>query len=280
MTPEQINTLIAELTPMISTWVLRIVGAIVGFLVARMVAGWGAKAFRKMGERAKLDATLLSFLTNVVRWSILGMAIVALLGIFGIETTSFAAAIGAIGLAVGLAFQGSLSNIASGVMLLIFRPFKVGDFIKVAGEAGTVAGIELMATTLDTPDRRRIIVPNANVFGSTLENVSHHPTRRVDVDVGVDYSADLDKTREILMGVAKSMPDMVEDPAVVLTGLGASSVDYQLRVFVPAANYWPTKENLTVATKKALDDAGIGIPFPQMDVHFDADVSKGLSKGA
>ncbi len=278
MSSEEVEKLITELTPLITTWSLRIVGAIIGFLLA----GWIAGAFRKVGERAKLDDTLVKFVANVLRWGFIGMAVIALLGVFGIETTSFAAAIGALGLAIGLAFQSSLSNVAAGVMLLVFRPFKVGDVVRVGGEVGKVEAIDLMSTSLDTPDLRRIIVPNSQVFGSTLENITHHPVRRVDVAVGVDYGADLDTTREVLVKAIGDVPNQADghDPMVYLTGLGASSVDYSVRVFVKTDDYWGAKEQLTVAVKKALDAEGIGIPFPQMDVHLDDRVVDRLGKAA
>jgi small conductance mechanosensitive channel len=282
MDTEQLNTLISEIAPLASTWVLRVAGAIVGFLVARIAAGWAAAAFERAAGRAKLEETLLRFGSNIVRWGILLIACVAILGIFGVETTSFAAAIGAMGLAVGLAFQGSLGNVASGVMLLIFRPFKVGDVIRVAGEVGKVSAIELMVTTLNTPDNRRIIVPNSSVFGSTLENLTFHDGRRVDVDVGVAYDADLDKTREVLMKAIADVPNQTPDlaPMVYLVSLGASSVDYSVRVFVDQEDYWTAREQLTIACKKRLDEAGIGIPFPQLDLHLDDDAVAHLAKAA
>lgn len=282
MSTDQISALISDLAPLATTWVLRIAGALVGFLIARFIAGMVARAFVTMGKRISLEPTLLEFGSTVIRWAILLIASVAILGIFGVETTSFAAAIGALGLAIGLAFQGSLGNVASGVMLLIFRPFKAGDVICADGQVGKVAAIELMATTLDTPDNRRIIVPNSRVFGSTLENLTFHDGRRVDVDVGVAYDADLDATREVLMEAARSVPDQTpgKDPVVYLVSLGASSLDYSVRVFVHQDQYWAARETLTIACKRKLDAAKIGIPFPQLDLHLDGDVQKALSKAA
>lgn len=282
MNTDQISSLVTELAPMATTWVLRIAGAIVGFLIARMIARMAARAFEKMGTQVNLEPTLLKFGATVLRWAILLIACVAILGIFGVETTSFAAAIGALGLAIGLAFQGSLGNVASGVMLLIFRPFKAGDVIRAAGETGKVAAIELMATTLDTPDNRRIIVPNSQVFGSTLENLTFHDARRVDVDVGVSYGADLDATREVLMEATQMVPNQTEgrEPVVYLKSLGASSVDYSVRVFVHQDEYWAARELLTIACKRKLDAAKIGIPFPQLDLHLDGEVQKALAKAA
>jgi len=170
-----------------------------------------------------------------------------------------------------MALSGTLGHFASGVMLLIFRPFKVGDVINAAGVIGKVYEIELFTTALDTPDNRRIIVPNGSIYGATIENISHHPTRRVDVAVGVDYSADIDKTREVLDAAARSVEGILSDPphAIVLGDLGDSAVNWTVRVWCNSADYWGIKEQLTRAVKQHLDQAGIGIPFPQMDVHLD-----------
>ncbi|HHH76719.1 MAG TPA: mechanosensitive ion channel, partial [Phycisphaerae bacterium] len=183
---------------------------------------------------------------------------------------SFAAIIGGSFLAIGLAFSGTLGNLASGVMLLIFRPFKVDDVIKVGGEVGKVTGITLFSTEMDTVDNRRIIIPNGSVFGGKIENMTHHPIRRVDVSVGVEYPADVDQTRQVLIDGAAKVADVLADPepAVVLIGLGDSSVDWQVRVWTNTENYWAVRDATTRAAKMSLDAAGIGIPFPQIDVHM------------
>ena len=207
----------------------------------------------------------------MARWAILALGVITAIGILGIPTASFAALIAAAGLAVGLALQGSLGNFASGVMLLIFRPFKVGDYINAAGTAGTVQEIQLFATILDTPDNRRLIVPNGEVFGSTIENVSFHETRRCDVAGGTDYGADLDEVRAVLKSAAEALPQKLadKDVAIVLQELGDSSIGWSVRAWVHAADFWPAKDELTRLGKKHLDEAKIGIPFPQMDVHLD-----------
>jgi small conductance mechanosensitive channel len=183
--------------------------------------------------KAQIDETLTRFVGHLVRWLVILLAVLACLGVFGVQTTSFAAVIGAAGLAVGLAFQGTLSNFAAGVMLLVFRPFSVGDVVNAAGVLGKVQAIELFTVAIDTFDNRRIIIPNSSVFGSTIENVSYHPIRRADVDVGTDYTADIDQTRELLLAAAKSVEGGLEDPApdVFLAGLGASSVDWSVTGF-------------------------------------------------
>lgn len=243
---------------------------IVFLWIANKVAGWLAAAVRKGMEAAKIDATLTIFAAKAVRYTILVLAGLSCLGMFGVQTTSFAAILGAAGFAVGLAFQGTLSNFASGVMLLVFRPFKVGDVVNVAGLQGSVVEIEMFTTVIDTPDKRRFIVPNGSIFGSTIENVTHHPVRRFQVDVGVDYPADIDETRAVLTKAVESVETIVADPApaVVLTGLGASSVDWTVRGWATNDDYWGAKEALTRAVKIELDKAGIGIPYLTVDLNL------------
>jgi len=242
-----------------------------GVLIAGWIfAGWVGGVARKALLRAKVDETLAKFLSKLARWAILLLVVLSCLGVFGVETTSFAAVIGSAGIAIGLAFQGTLSNFAAGIMLLMFRPFQVGDVITVAGQTGKVDEIELFTTTLDTFDNRRFIIPNGQIFGATIENISHHPHRRADVDVGVAYSADIDRTREILMEAAKSVPGGMDDPepAVILLSLGDSAVNWSVRVWAKADEFGDVKQATIRAVKMALDEAGIEIPFPQMDVHM------------
>lgn len=272
LTPEQIELGV--------TYATRVVGVLVLLFIANIVAGWVRRLVAASLEKAKFDATLTKFFSNFARYAVLIMAVLACLGVFGIETTSFAAVIGAAGLAVGLAFQGTLSNFSSGVMLLAFRPFKVGDVVTAAGTTGKVDSIELFTTRFITPDNRLIIVPNSSVFGGTIENVTHFDTRRVNVEVGTDYGADLQKTREVLEKVANTVEGRIDDPAsqVYLLQLGGSSIDWTVRVWCKTEDFWGVKERLTRDIKDALDAAGIGIPFPQQDVHFDADVVEALKK--
>jgi small conductance mechanosensitive channel len=248
------------------------IGKVVAILlIAWIISSWVARIIRNRGEKSKrIDTTLAFFFSNLARWAILAMGVITAIGVVGVPTASFAALIAAAGLAVGLALQGSLSNFASGVMLLIFRPFKVGDYIDAGGTAGTVQEIQLFATILDTPDNRRLIVPNGSVFGATIENVSFHPTRRCDVAVGTDYGADLDEVRAVLTKAAEALPHKLgdKDVAIVLQELGDSSIAWSVRVWVAASDFWPAKDELTRLVKKHLDDAKIGIPFPQMDVHL------------
>ncbi|MFG0253031.1 MAG: mechanosensitive ion channel family protein, partial [Phycisphaerales bacterium JB038] len=247
------------------------IGVLVFLFVAWMVATVIGRLSGKAMQKAKVDLTLCRFASKAIRWMILLFAILGALGYVGIDVLAFGAVLGAAGLAIGLAFQGSLSNVAAGVMLLIFRPFRVDQVVSVAGNTGKVYEIELFSTTIDTPDNRRIIIPNSAVFGAVIENVTYHEKRRVDVVVGVDYSADIDRTREVLTEAAHRTPGILSEdtPAIVLAELGASSVDWAVRVWCPTADFFAVKEALTREIKYALDNAGIGIPFPQMDVHLD-----------
>lgn len=239
-------------------------------LITWMIAGIASRLVIKGLEKTRFDETLTKFFAKIARWGVLALGVLSCLSIFGVETTSFAALIGAMGLAIGLAFQGTLSNFASGVMLLIFRPFKVGQFVKVGGEAGTINEIDLFTIALDTSDNRRIIIPNSKVFGATIENVSFHSKRRVDVNVGTAYEADLDKTREVLMNAILLVENRLVDPesVVVLLELNASTIDWQVRVWCKSDLYWDVRQDLIRAIKNSLDRAGIGIPFQQFDVHL------------
>ena len=267
------------LVTMATDYVTRIVGVVVALFIALFVAGWMRRLVLKATEKAKVDVTLGKFFANAARYAVLTLAVIACLGVFGIETTSFAAVIGAAGLAIGLAFQGSLSNLASGVMLLMFRPFKVGDVVNTAGQVGKVDEIELFTTRLITPDNRMIIIPNSAVFGGTIENITFFATRRVDVDVGTVYSADLDATRKVLEDAVAAVEHLPEPaPQVYLDVLGDSAILWKVRVWTNTPDYWAVREKLTRAIKTKLDAAGIGIPFPQMDVHLDPPVVDAMKR--
>lgn len=249
-------------------------GAVVGllaFFAMTLCASWAARIVRGICGKAKVEETLARFFSKMAKWAVLLIGTLIILGTFGVDTAGFSVILGAMGLAVGMALQGTLGNFASGVMLLIFRPFKVGDVVSAAGVVGKVFEIELFTTVLDTPDNRRIIVPNGAIFGGTIENISHHSTRRCDVAVGTDYGADLDATRAVLDKAAASVAERIEDPGhqIVLASLGDSCIDWKIRVWCNSADYWGCMEATTRAVKMALDEAGIGIPYPQMDVHMD-----------
>lgn len=253
------------LMPVVWALVILIAAVIVGKILAGMV--------QRTTDRAKVDPTLGRFFAKLVYYTVVILGVTFALGKFGVPITGFAAILAAAGFAVGMALSGTLSNFASGVMLLIFRPFKVGDVVNAAGVTAKVNEIELFTTTLDTPDNRRIIVPNGQIYGGTIENISFHTERRVDVAVGCDYNASLDDTRAILEKAAESLNEMMVQGEgrgyqIVLGDLGDSAVSWTVRFWCKAEDYWGVKEALTRAVKVHLDEAGIGIPFPQMDVHL------------
>lgn len=241
---------------------------IVAYFVAKLVARWISGIVRN-----KVDETLGKFMGRLAFYTIMVMSLIAVLQTIGVGVTSFAAVIAAVGFAVGLAFQGTLSNFSSGVLLLVFRPFEVGDVVNTGGITGKVNAIDLFTTTFDTPDNRRLIVPNSSITGATIENITFHDERRVDVAVGVDYSASLDETRDVLANCAEALSDVTIQGSgrgyqIVLTNLGASSVDWVIRLWTAKENYWAVKEALTEEVKSQLDEHGIGIPFPQMELHM------------
>ena len=265
------------------TWILlwdsvgkRVLLAVVLIIAVVIAAGWTRKIVGKAVRKAKVEETLARFLSNIARYAVLIAGGVAILGTLGIETTGFAAVLAAMGFAIGMAMSGMLGNIAAGVMLLLFRPFKVGDVVSAGGVTGKIYEIGLFTSSFDTPDNRRIIVPNNSIFGDTIENVSFHKTRRVDVEVGTEYRSDIDKAREVMLAAAKACDKVLLDPEpnVVLRGLGNSSIDWMVRAWVNTEDYWPTKDRLTRDVKYALDNAKIGIPFPQMDVHIDGGIKR------
>ncbi len=258
-----------EALPLALTYITRVGSAALLLIVALILSGV-ARSWTTAGlKKINFDPTLTKFLSNLMRWFVLLVAGLACLSIFGIETTSVAGVLAGASLAVGLAFQGTLSNVSAGVMLLTFRPFKIGDVINVAGQTGGVEEISLFTTTMNTPDNKHIIVPNSAVFGATITNITHNDTRRVDISVGVDYDADIDETRKVLEGAIKNIPSRNPDGAhqIFLSGLGGSSVDWQVRIFGPTDKYWDIYQETIRATKNALDAAEIGIPYPNVVVH-------------
>jgi small conductance mechanosensitive channel len=222
----------------------------------------------------RVDETLGKFVEKLTFRTTVGLGILFVLSQFGIRSTSFAAVLAAAGFAIGLALQGTLSNFASGILLMVFRPFKVGDLVVAAGINGRVHEIDLFNTVIDTLDNRRIIVPNSSVSGNTIENVTYHQYRRVEVPVGVEYSADMDCTRQSLFQAIESLKeftyeDEIKKPQVRLIGFGASSVDWIVRVWTATAEVGSVQDRLVYAIKTELDAARVGIAFPQLDIHLD-----------
>ena len=247
-----------------------VVIALVIFYVGRLAISFVVRGLRKLMQKQGVDKTLETFVCNLVRVALLVVVIIAAIGALGVETTSFIAIFGAAGLAVGLALQGSLSNFAAGVLIVLFRPYRVGDFVEAAGISGTVEQVQILTTVLTTPDNKQIIVPNSQIMNSIITNYSAKETRRVDMVVGVGYGDDLDLVRKTLEELVAADERILADPPckIAVSELADSSVNFVLRPWVNAADYWGVKFELTEAIKKRFDQEGISIPFPQQDVHL------------
>jgi small conductance mechanosensitive channel len=254
----------------LASWGLKIVAALAILVFGRIVAGLIRGAMRKTLTRAGFDVTLTPFISNLVYAVVMVGVLYGAASALGIPMTGFVAIIGAAGLAVALAFQGTLSNFSSGVMLLTFRPFKVGDFVDAGGVAGTVREIGVFTTTLATPDNVMIIMPNSAIAGQTIKNFSANETRRVDLVVGVGYDDDLNLAMDVINRVIRADSRVLEDPAPVVAvhEMGASSIDFVVRPWCNAADYWKVKWDLTKALKEEIEAAGLNIPYPQRDVHL------------
>ncbi|MDH3989293.1 MAG: mechanosensitive ion channel [Gammaproteobacteria bacterium] len=249
---------------------LKLLAALVIFYVGRIVARMLQKALRKMLQTQAVDKILETFVCNLAYWAIMIFVIIAAINQVGVQTTSLIAVMGAAGLAVGLALQGSLSNFAAGVLIVIFRPYRVGDWVEAAGISGSVEQVQILTTILKTGDNKQIIVPNSQIMNSIITNYSANDTRRIDMIVGVSYSDDLDKVRKTLEELVASDERILKDPActIAVSELADSSVNFVVRPWASTADYWSVKFDLTEAVKKRFDEEGISIPFPQRDVHL------------
>jgi small conductance mechanosensitive channel len=269
----------AELDQLIATsqtWIPMVVqyGSQVLLAIVTLLIGWWL--INKLTDRVSAllslrntDKALQGFVSSLAGIALKIMLVVSVASMIGVETTSFIAAIGAAGLAIGLALQGSLANFAGGVLILMFRPFRIGDWIEAQGVMGTVDSIQIFHTVLRTGDNKTVIVPNGNLSNDTIINYNRQPTRRVIFDVGVDYEADLQKVREVLLELAKDSRVLAEPgPQAVVTTLGDSAITVSLRVWVKTADYWDVMFMLNEHARDRLKDVGIGIPFPQRVVHM------------
>jgi small conductance mechanosensitive channel len=264
------DEIIVKIEEVLALYGLKVVAAIITLIVGRIIAGIVRSVIRKAMTRAKVDPMLISFTTSVSYIALMAFVVVSALGRLGFATTSFVAILGAAGLAIGLALQGSLSNFASGVLMIIFKPFQVGNFIEAGGTAGIVEEITIFNTVMKTPDNRKIIVPNSSITGGNITNNSANPIRRIDLTIGVSYSDDLDKVRSVLEDVLKKETRMLAEPAyfIGISELADSSVNFAVRPWVNSADWWPTRCDLQETIKKRFDQEGICIPFPQQDVHM------------
>lgn len=268
---QQLSAIIEEIVTILTSYGLDVLGAIgiliIGVLVANRLAAGTERALKKSD---RVDEMLRGFIKSIVKYLVLAITIVSVLNQFGIQTASLIAVLGAAGLAIGLALQGTLSNVAAGVMLLLFRPFKVGDYVEVAGHAGSVKSLTLFLTELATVDNVQIIIPNGQVWGASMRNFSHHADRRLDLAVGIAYEDDMDQAIAAIKGLIANDARCRKDPEplVAVANLGDSSVDLVIRIWCDAGDYWDLKWDMTKGIKQTLDAQNISIPYPQRTVHM------------
>lgn len=268
---EQINEYSETLIPIVVEHGLSVIGAILILIAGYIVANWAAKKVKSKGVESKsIDDTLVPILAQTTRVFIIIVTILAVLGQFGVETTSIVAVLGASALAVGLALQGALSNVAAGVMLLMLRPFKIGDAVNIGGTLGVVDEIGLFTTEMHTFDNIGISMPNSIVWGTDIQNLNRFDTRRVDMEFGIGYGDDMDKA----IGIIKEILDEDErilkepEPLIAISNLGDSSVGIRVRPWTESSNVWPLRYDVTKKVKERFDANDISIPFPQRDVHL------------
>ena len=244
--------------------------ALVIFFVGRLIARLITKGLHNVMQSQEVDEILETFVCNLAYWALMIFVIIAAINQIGVQTTSLIAVMAAAGLAVGLALQGSLANFASGVLIVMFRPYRVGDFVEAAGIAGVVLQVQILTTVLKTGDNKQIIVPNGQIMGSIITNYSANETRRVDMTIGVSYDDDLDKVRSTIQELVNADDRILKDPEclIAVSALADSSVNFTVRPWVNTADYWGVMFDLTEAIKKRFDKEGISFPFPQQDVHL------------
>nr|WP_101759785.1 mechanosensitive ion channel domain-containing protein [Oceanicoccus sp. KOV_DT_Chl] len=252
------------------TYGVQIVTAIIIFLIGKWLAKKISAVIVGGMEKNNVDKTICKFVGSIITTVLYALVIISALGQLGIETASFVAIVGAAGLAVGFALQGSLSNFASGVLLILFRPIRAGDFVEAGGEAGVISEVGIFATVMKTGDNKIIIIPNSKIMGGNITNYSMEPTRRIDMIVGIGYDADLLKAKQLIEDIMAKEERVLAEPQVTIgvAELADSSVNFVVRPWVNSADYWPTKFALLETIKLRFDEEGITIPFPQMDIHI------------
>ncbi|MEP3246645.1 MAG: mechanosensitive ion channel domain-containing protein [Sneathiella sp.] len=265
-----LEEIMQELITVITAYGLDVIGAIIILIIGNMISKRVPKTVAKMLNKRGVDPTVVNFLGSLTRMSILVITMLLVLAQFGVQTASLIAVLGAAGLAIGLALQGTLSNVAGGVMLLFFRPLRVGDYVEAGGHGGTVKAVNLFTTELATPDNVQIILPNASVWGGAIKNFSFHDTRRVDLVMGIAYEDDMDKAISVMNALIEAETRSLKDPApmIAVAELADSSVNFTVRMWCNSADYWGLKFDMTKAMKEAFDKEGISIPFPQRVVHM------------
>ena len=249
---------------------IKLIAAIAIFYIGRLIAKVVTRGVRKLMVAQEVDKILESFVSNLVYSLLMIFVIIAAINQLGVQTTSLIAIMGAAGLAVGLALQGSLANFAAGVLIVMFRPYKVGDFVEAAGIAGSVLQVQILTTVLKTGDNKQIIVPNGQIMGSIITNFSANDTRRVDLTIGIGYDDDIDKARDTIQDLIDADDRVFKDPAslIAVSELADSSVNFVVRMWVNSGDYWGVNFDMTEAIKKRFDKEGISFPYPQQDVHI------------
>lgn len=267
---EKVNSLSEQIYDLVMSYGPKLIGAIITLIIGLWVISIIRGALRKRFEKQDVDPSLRGFLNSLIGIALKAMLWIAVIGMMGVQMTSFIAILGAVGLAVGMALSGTLQNFAGGVMILIFKPFKVGNYISAQGHSGTVNEIQIFNTILKTPDNKTIIIPNGGLSTGSMINFSAEPKRRVDFTFGIAYGDDVDKAKEVLMKLIKADERIINDPAepfIAVSELADSSVNLVVRVWAEAANYWGIYFDLHEKVYKTFDKEGLNIPFPQMDVH-------------
>jgi len=264
-----IDKIIETLTYWATTYSMKLVAALAVLIIGKWLAGKISKLVTKILEKNKIDTTLVNFLENIIYYTLVIVVLIAAAGQLGINTTSFLTIVGAAGLAIGLALKDSLSNFASGVMLILFRPFNVGDFISTGGVSGNVVSIALFNTIIHTPDNQRVIVPNSAITSNVITNITANKTRRIDLVIGIGYDDDIKKAKQVLNDILKENKRVLDlpSPTVAVSELADSSVNFVVRPWVKTSDYWSVYFELTEQIKLTFDREGISIPYPQQDVH-------------
>ena len=270
MDQDTIQKTLENLIPWITKYGLQVIGAIIILILGRIVAGIVGNLVNRAMTKADVDPSLASFTSGLSRFAVMGFAVIAALAKFGIETTSFIAVLGAAGFAIGLALQGSLANFAAGVMLLLFKPFKIGDLVELAGHLGYVEDIGIFVTVINTLDHQKIIIPNGKITSDVINNVNGNGIRRVDLTAGISYSDDMEKAKKLVMEVMQNDPQVLSDPAPEchVSEMADSSVNFVVRPWCTGDDYWDVYFGITQKVKEAFDANGVSIPFPQRDVHL------------
>jgi len=274
------ENLLERIEDIILTYGPKLIGAVIVFIIGLWIVKVLTKSFSKVLDKREVDASLKPFFKSMIGILLKVLLVISVLSMMGIEMTSFVAILGAAGLAVGLALSGTLQNFAGGVMILIFKPYKVGDFIDAQGHSGTVREIQIFNTILKTPDNKTIIIPNGKLSNASMTNYSTEELRRVDWKIGIGYGDDADKAKQVLRTMVEADERALEDPAVfiALSELGDSSVNFAVRAWVKAADYWPLFFHINEEVYKVFDKEGLNIPFPQMDVHLHQEEKEKLEK--